>query len=77
MITHEGQIAGIVCMVIAALILPIARKTGATWLAIIGGLILVFGLFALISDLVTTIQYYRHRGRSRRKQDSEKHDDVA
>ena len=66
-INHEGLLAGFVCVMIAAFILPFARRVGATWLAVIGGLVLLFGLFALISDLLMTIRY--HRRRSRRKKD--------
>ena len=72
-INHEGLIVGFICALLAALILALERKTGATWLAVIGGLVLLFGLFALISDLVTTIQYQRGR---RRKKISDKHEDL-
>ena len=74
-INHEGLLVGFVCVMIAAFILPFARKVGATWLAIIGGLVLLFGLFILISDLVTTIRY--HRRRSRRKKDSHTHEHTV
>ena len=70
-INHEGLVVGFICALLAALILPLARKTGATWLAVIGGLILLFGLFALISDFVMTFRYYRTR---KHKKDSEKHE---
>jgi len=74
-INHEGLLAGFVCVMIAAFILPLARRVGGTWLGVIGGLVLLFGLFALVSDLVMTIRYRRRR--SRRKKDSDAHEGLV
>jgi hypothetical protein len=68
------MVVGFICALVAALILPLARKTGATWLAVIGGLILLYGVFAWVSDLVVTIQH--HRGRKPKKV-PEKHEDSG
>ena len=64
-ISHEGLTVALVCALIAPLIVLLARKTGVTWLAVIGGLVLSFGVFALISHLVAIAHYHRERRRNK------------
>jgi uncharacterized membrane protein YczE len=73
-INHEGLVVGFVCAVLAAIMLALARKTEASWLGVIGALIMLLGVFAIFNDFVVTFQHSRRR---RSKKGSEKHDDVA
>jgi ABC-type nickel/cobalt efflux system permease component RcnA len=64
-ISHEGLTVALVCALIAPLIVLLARKTGVTWLAVIGGLIFSLGVFALISHLVAIAHYHQERRRNK------------